>query len=160
MFEKELTTRNKVLYGFIGVLSVALAIMFAVFAIKSAGLPWEARLGFVLGVVFSGAWALLMFRTLRRGKLDLKFDEKAQAALVWGFIVFMVTLFMLLAGRHPDSVRSVGMVVNGIVFLIGAAMFMTMAGINSSRMKLEERLLEIQLRIAELTEAIKNQKQA
>ena len=52
------------------------------------------------------------------------------------------------------------MVVNGIVFLIGAAMFMTMAGINSSRMKLEERLLEIQLRIAELTEAIKNQKQA
>ena len=56
MFEKELTTRNKVLYGFIGVLSVALAIMFAVFAIKSAGLPWEARLGFVLGVVFSGAF--------------------------------------------------------------------------------------------------------
>lgn len=157
MFEKKLSGTNKLLYISVGVLSVALTIGFAIAAVAARKLPWEAPAGFALGTVFSAGWALLLFRALRRGRIDLRFDEKAQAGLVWVFIVFMITLLMLMAGRHPDSVRGVGMVVNGIVFLIGAVVFMLQTGINQSRMKIEERLLEVQLKIAELTEAIKNE---
>jgi hypothetical protein len=155
MFEKNLTGWNKALFAVVGVITVVLAVVFTVATVKSTHLPWEARSGFVLGALFAGAWTALMVRVLRRGRMNLRIDERAQAGLSWAFVVLMVTLFMVLAAKNPDSIRGVGMVVNGLVFLIGAALFMIQAGINSSRMKIEERLIEMQLRIAELTEELK-----
>jgi predicted membrane channel-forming protein YqfA (hemolysin III family) len=155
MFEKKLTPVRKTIHVLVGVVSAAMAVIFGVVAITAKELPWESRAAFALGVIFSGAWVFLMFRTLRRGTIDLRVDEKTQAGLGWGFVVVMVTLFMVLGGKLPDKLISISMVVNGLVFLVMAAVFMLTQRINESRIKLEERLLEMQLRIAELSEELK-----
>jgi hypothetical protein len=155
MLEKKLTLATKTLHWFVGLLSAAMAVSFAVVAIIGKVLPWEARLGFAVGTLFASAWTFLMIRTIRRGTINLRFDEEAQAGFSWGFVVILVTLFMLIGGRLPDKLTGISMVVNGLVFLIGAAVFLLSHVINESRMKLEERLLETQLKIAELAEELK-----
>ena len=107
MFEQKLSGMNKAIYGLVGVLSVAMTIGFAIAAVMARHMPWQVPVAFVLGTLFAAAWAVLMFRTLRRGSINLRIDEKAQAGLGWVFVVFMITLFMLLAGRRPDYLGDV-----------------------------------------------------
>ena len=78
------------------------------------------------------------------------------SAWPWLFAVTVMTLLMIGTGRHTDSVRSVWLLIYGLTFVVMASMFRVQYEINDSRLKVEERLLETQLKIAELAEQIRS----
>jgi hypothetical protein len=117
-------------------------------------LPWLARMGFVLGMFWGAAWVILSVRILRRGALNLRTHSSAAAAITWVFTVFMMTLFLLLSGSMPNKIAGVQMVVNGMVFLIGAAAFLVTTRVEQAELKTREKLLEIEYRLAQMAEKL------
>ena len=61
---------------------------------------------------------------------------------------------MLVGGKLADPIKGVQMVVNGLVFLMMAAVFMIFSRINQAELNTREKLLEIELRLAEIAEKI------
>jgi hypothetical protein len=156
MFEQKLTKTHWVVYIVTGLLSLAFIVLFAVISFQlPKGFPALARAAFGIGILFAVGWAILSYRILRRGSVKLRKDPKTMAALVWVFIVMMVTIDMLLAGRAGEKIWGVQMVVNGLVFLVGAAVFMINTVVQEAQMKTQEKLLEIEYRLAELTQQMK-----
>jgi len=72
--------------------------------------------------------------------------------MTWGFLVIMMTLFMVSAGNNIVGLR---MIVNGLVFLLMGVAFLLRHVIEQSELKTGERLLEIEYRLAELAECLK-----
>ena len=167
MFEKTLAPMQRTVYLLTGVLSVGFVIVFSIAAVMvpqsiSAGVPNIPRsipilVGgtFVLGAAFGLAWTIVLFRILRRGTTHVRKDPKVMAGLSWGFVVIMTTIFMVVAGRAGDHIWGVQMVVNGLVFLVGAAVFLINTVVQESQYKTQEKLLEIEYRLAELSEHIR-----
>jgi len=156
MFEQTLSTPKKVAFSIQSVGSIAMIGFFTYMATKP--IPPLARVGFLVGIVFAAGWLIVLMRMVLRGKMNLKKDSNAMAGMTWGFTVILVTLFMLQGGQHPERINSVFMVLTGVVFLIGAAVFMLQQGIQNARMKVEERMLELQYQLAELADELKKRK--
>jgi MFS family permease len=155
MFEKKLNTPQRLVHVGAGLLGIVFVIVFGTVAvIAPREFPLLARIGFGAGALFGLAWAVLCFQIIRRGTVHLRKDPKTMAAMSWGFVVIMMTIFMLLSGRAGDHIWGVQMVVNGLVFLIGAAVFLINAVIQEAQFKTQEKLLEIEYRLAELSERI------
>ena len=153
MIEKQLTRPASIVWGLSGLAGMVLAVGFGILAIAlPREVPWYARLGFVGGALFGIGWAYLGFRIFRRGFIDLKVDAGIYAGLSWGLPVFLVTVFMVWA---PDNITGLRMILSGLVFLVMGAMFLLRNFIDQSEMKTREKLLEIEYRLAELTEAVK-----
>lgn len=156
MFETKLNLRQRVVYIFTGLLSIGFVILFGTLAvIAPRELRLLARAGFALGAAFGLAWAVVCLRVSRRGSVKLRKDPKTMAGLSWGFVVIMVTIFMLLSGRAGDHIWGVQMVVTGLVFLVGAAVFLINSVIHEAQFKTQEKLLEIEYCLAELAERLK-----
>jgi len=102
-------------------------------------------------------WAFLGFKILRRGAIDRKVDAGIYAGLAWALPVFLVTMFMVWA---PDNITGLRMILSGLVFLVMGAMFLLRNIIEQSELRATEKLLEIEYRLAELTEAVKAQRPA
>jgi len=154
MLEKKLTGARRWVYIFWIALGVGCTILFGTVAIIARELPLLARFGFVAGAFFGLAWACLAGSIVKRGVFDLKAHPKAMAGLSWGFAVILVTLLMLIGDRLPDAIKGVQMVVNGLVFLVMGAVFMILNQTNQAELRTREKLLEIELRLAEIAEKI------
>jgi hypothetical protein len=153
MIEKQLTRPANIAWGLSGLAGMVLAVGFGILAIAlPREAPWYARLGFVGGALFGIGWAYLGFKIFRRGFIDLKVDAGIYAGLSWGLPVFLVTMFMVWA---PDNITGLRMILSGLVFLVMGAMFLLRNIIEQSELKTREKLLEIEYRLAELTEALK-----
>ena len=114
-----------------------------------AGFPLLARLGFVTGAVFGLAWAILGIVILRRGSINLRKHAPTAAGLGWVFVVIMVTISLLSMGDEPrESLVGVRMCLSSLVFLVMAVLFMTQSQIQQSELKIREKLLEIEYRLA------------
>jgi MFS family permease len=154
MLHKQLTVPGKVVYAVVLAMSVAMTVGFVCLAITSSQLPALARASFGMGAVFAAAWAWLAAQVLRRGSFDIRKLAAAQASLTWVFVVLMVTVFMVLSGEMPDKAQGTLMVVWGLVFLVSAAAFLITARVQQSELNTREKLLEIECRLAELTERL------
>jgi hypothetical protein len=153
MLEKKLTGIGRWVWLATAIGGLAFAVLFGTLAVtEAAGFPWSGRLGFAGGALFGIGWAVLGIRVFRRGALDLKFDTGAVAGMSWIFPVFLVTLFMVSA---PNSIAGLRMIVSGVVFLIIGAVFLIGNMVTQSTLRSREKLLEIEYRLAELTEAVK-----
>ncbi|HSV16716.1 MAG TPA: hypothetical protein VLI90_20795 [Tepidisphaeraceae bacterium] len=156
MFEHKLTKMHRLVYVFTGLLSIAIIVLFAVISFQlPQRFPPLARAAFGLGILFALGWAIQSYRIVRRGSVKMRKDPRTMAALVWVFIVLMVTINMVLAGRAGDRIWGVQIVVNSLVFLVGAAVFLIGTIVQQAQMQTQEKLLEIEYRLAELTEQIK-----
>lgn len=155
MTEKKLTGIMKLSTIVSLIMGLGFTILFGVLAvIVPKELPMLARLGFVIGAIFGLVWAIISIRILKKGVLNLKTDSKAMAGMTWVFVVIMMTLFLMLGGRDPNSVKSVFMVLYGMVFLISAASYMINTAIEQARLSTHEKLLKIEYRLAELAEQL------
>ena len=56
-----------------------------------------------------------------------------------------------LSNKYPDSINGVKMICTSLLFLIPAAVFMLQSRIQEAELKTREKLLQIELRMAELT---------
>ena len=157
LIEQELTGGRK--WAAIGsiVICGALALFFAAMAgLAPRGLPVLARVAFVLGSVFSMAGAIQSARVLKKGTFNLKSDASSHANLIWGFLVVMVTIFMLLA--PGDKLWGIQMVLNGLVFLVGGAVLLIRNCVEQAELQTREKLLKLEYQLAEIREQIKSQK--
>lgn len=159
LFEKPVKGLAKC--GWIGatVMGVGFLALFGTVAvIAPAEFPLLGRLGFAAGALFGLGWAILGVIILRRGSEDPRTHGKAAAGMGWGVTVIIATMAIVLGPQLPDRVTGVMMIVTVLVFLVPAAMFMTLSRIERAELETREKLLEIEYRLAELAERItKNQ---
>jgi hypothetical protein len=152
MFEQKLTGWRRWVWLFPAIGGAALALTFAAMAaLMPAGFPLPGRLGFAGAALFCVGWCLLGIKVFRRRSLDLKFDAGAANSMSWGMPLLLVTVFMVSA---PDSIVGLRMILSGLVFLLIGAVFMIGQIVQRTSLTTREKLLEIECRLAELTERL------
>lgn len=152
MLEKKLTGFRRWVWLVSAVGGLAFAVGFGTLAVlMPAPFPLPGRIGFAGGALFGIGWSALGLRVFRRGALDLKNDTWAMAALSWILPVFLVTIFLVAA---PETLAGLRMIVSGLVFLIAGAVFLIQNTVQQAELKSREKLLEIEYRLTELTEAM------
>jgi hypothetical protein len=156
LFEKKLTGPRKWFMTAMIAVMLGQAAFFLYAVIAFSELPFLARASFGVGVIFALAFAFLLFSIIRKGSMNIKTDSNTMTGITWGFLVIMITLFMLVSGGMHDTVRGVSMVLNGLVFLVFGVVFMLQNNINQASLKLQEKLLEIEFQIAEMKEMMQN----
>ncbi len=153
MLEKQLTGIGRWVWLGSAILGLGFTLLFGTSAIMlPGGFPIWGRVGFALGALFGIGWAILGIKVFRRGSLDLKLDSKVATGLTWGFVVMLVTLFMVVA---PDSIVGLRMIISGLVFLVIGVVFLLRHVIEQAELKTREKLLEIEYRLAELSETMR-----
>jgi hypothetical protein len=156
MFEKQLTGIRRWAWLGATVMGVGFALLFGTLAIVApAEFPIGGRIAFAAGALFGLGWAALSIRVFRRGSLDLKKDTFAATGLTWGFVVFTMTIFLLIA---PETIVGLRMILSGLVFVVFGVAFLLRHVIEQSELKTREKLLEIEYRLADLAESLKPEK--
>ncbi|MEA2711438.1 MAG: hypothetical protein QOF78_4039 [Phycisphaerales bacterium] len=154
MLEQPLTKTRKITFTLSAILCTIMMVLLTIAAVSSHRAPIGVRIGLGLGAVYAAGWLIMVVRIIRRGALNLRSDSQMMSAWPWVFTVTLVTLILFMTGQRADSVRSVWMLLFGLTFLLMASMFLIQHWITEARMKVEERLLEVQLRVAELAEQL------
>ena len=155
MLEQPLTKTRKTSFILSAIACTVMMVMLTIAALSSHRAPIGVRIGVGLGAVYAAGWLVLMLRILRRGTFQVRGDSRLMSSLPWIFTVALMTLMLFMTGQRADSVRSVWLVLFALTFLLMASVFLIQYSIGDARLKLEERLLEVQLRVAELAEEIK-----
>ncbi len=101
-----------------------------------------------LGILSGLAGAVLCARVLMRGTFRRRGDSTAYANLIWIFTVLMQVTFMQADALHPQTAPR--FTTFGLVFLIGASVILLRTVAEQSELRTREKLLEIQLEIAEM----------
>jgi len=141
-----------------GILALGVAAFFAYGAMLFKGVMFYkdsqiwGRIIFSLGSIFSLAWAGLMLWIAKTGTFHLKKHPSAIAGLTWVGTVLLTTIFLVMAARDPDSTKSVFIVVASSVFLICASAGLILMRVVLAELNTRERLLKIELRLAELAD--------
>jgi choline-glycine betaine transporter len=152
MLEKRLTAPRRWGIAALIVLLLAQATFFIYAIVTFSDLPVLAKTGFGVGVLFTLSFVALLTHVLRRGSVNIKTHPSAITNIMWVFLVIMITLFMLLAGQLSDPAKGMSIVLNGLVFVVFGVVFYLANLINQAQIRTQEKLLEIELRIAELRE--------
>jgi hypothetical protein len=155
MLEQPLTKTRKTSFILSAGVCVVMMVMLTIAALSSHRAPIGVRIGVGLGALYAAGWLVLTLRILRRGTFQVRGDSRLMSSLPWIFTVALMTLMLLMTGQRADSVRSVWLVLFALTFLLMASVFLIQHSIGEARLKLEERLLEVQLRVAELAEELK-----
>jgi hypothetical protein len=158
MLEQPLTRTRKTSFTLSAILCTIMTVMLTIAALSSHRAPIGVRIGLGLGAVYAAGWLIMSIRILRRGTFNVRSDSKILSAWPWIFTVALVTLLLFMTGQRADSVKSVWMLLYGLTFLGMASMFLIQHWISDARLKVEERLLEVQLRVAELAEEMKQKR--
>ena len=152
MFIQKLRMPGRIFIGFVGIFTLATAVLCAYLTITQTELPALARVGLGTGTLFGLVGTVMLTRVLRRGAIDIKVDGSRIAAVVWVFTVLMMTFFLALGMSIEDRLQGVTMIAYGLTFLIGAGVFLITYRIQQAELATREKLLELELRIAELGE--------
>ena len=133
-------------------LSVTMGGLFVFLLSTEQGLPTAAKVGFVMGLVFSLGWIIQLGKILRQGAIDLRNDERRIAQMVWIFVVGMTVLF-LYTGMSTigtgNELKGLMVIVQSLVFLIGAAVYWLNYRIGEAELTMKERLLRLEMQFAE-----------
>ena len=148
MMEQRLTGPSKWGYLVMALVCLGLAVTFGTVAIIAPkGFPPLGRIGFIAGAVFGLGFAGYMVWLVRRGSVSLKRDPLSMAGMGWGIVVIMMTIGLLTRGEVGDS-----MVLRGLPFMLFAALCLITARLQQTEVRIHERLLGIEYRLAELME--------
>ena len=152
MFIRELTTTRRVVFGIVAIVALTTALVCAGLAVTESTLPALPRIGLAVGTLFGLAWASVAARICWRGVLDVKLDARCIAAMVWVFTVLMMVFFLMAGMSAKDRMQGLMMIANGLAFLIGAGVYWITYRIEEAELNTREKLLQLELRLAELSE--------
>jgi hypothetical protein len=151
---KKLSTRLRVAYGLGGILGLFFAGLLGWFAWTApGGLPFLGRLVLVLGAAFGAAWAGISAYVLKKGSLNIKTDENAAHALLWVFMVLVMTAFLVIGAQAEDRVLGISMVLYGLAFFVVFAIpaFVSMR-VNRMESGIREQLLRMEIAMSQMAE--------
>jgi hypothetical protein len=150
MFVRKLSAPYRALMVVLSVFSLVMAGVCGYLAVTEAKLPLLARVGLGVGVLFGLAWFVMLVSVLRQGAMDMRTHGRWMAVMVWVFTVLMAVFFQVLGMTVPDRMLGLAMMANGLVFLIGAAVYWLSFLIGQSQLNTREKLLQLELRLAEM----------
>jgi hypothetical protein len=152
MFVKELNVPHRIFLSIVGVAGLASAVVCGSLAVTEANLPTLARVGLGVGTLFGLAWAAMAARIVRRGTMDIRHDNRRIAAMVWVFTVLMTVFFLMVGMSMEDRLLGLMMIAQSLAFLIGAGVYLLAYRIEQAELGIREKLLELELRLAERAE--------
>lgn len=153
MLIRELSLPRRAAMIVIAIFDVIAAIVCGSLVVTEQGLPPLARVGLGVGTLFAVAWVAWLVRLLRRGEMNLREDGRWMARMVWGFTLLMV-IFMVIAGATmADRSKGLLMIMQSFLFLISAAVYWLNHRIEDSELNITERLLRMELQLAELSQS-------
>jgi hypothetical protein len=152
MMTRKLKLPARIFISVVGVFALGSAALCGYLAVTEATLPVLARVGLGVGVLFGLAWAAFSFKVVRSGEMNLLTDQRLAAQMVWVFTVLMVTFFLILGMSTEDRLLGVLVILQSLVFLIGAAVYFLGYLIQSATLSLKEHLLRTELQITQLLE--------
>jgi len=152
--EKPLGRGGRVAWILAMLMGLSFFVIFGIAAIKAPReFPLLGRIIFIAGAVFGAAWAVLAFIIAKRGSMNRKTHVNMVLGMTFGFMVIMMTLFMMQGVGMEDSVKGLKMVLYGLVFFVmfGIPSLMAMY-LNCAELGIREHMLKLELQIAELAE--------
>jgi hypothetical protein len=154
MYDKKLSTPRK--WGIIAFIPIMLAqtVAFTCALFIAPELPVLAKAGFGLGIVFSLTFAVFLARIVRKGSFNIKKDPNILTGLTWVFLVFFMTIVMMLADEMSDTVKGISMVLNTLVFLMFGVVFLLQNTIHQANLRTREKLQEIESQLADLSKRV------
>lgn len=152
MFERKLTLPRRISFTIVSVLALISAAVCGFLAITEPELPALGRIGLSVGTLFGMAWAAIGIRILNKGTLDPRGDNKVIAAMAWNFTVLMVVFFLIGGMTMADRLLGIMMIGQALAFLIAAAVVWLSYRIEQCELSTREKLLQIELMLAELHE--------
>ncbi|HVS72196.1 MAG TPA: hypothetical protein VHQ47_13150 [Phycisphaerae bacterium] len=105
-------------------------------------------------VLVAIVWSAYLLRDFLNASMDRRKRGKIQAFLQLGLIVIIAAATFIAAAAAPDTLQSIRVLTAGAVFLVIVSVLHLRGQIRNARMDLEQRNLELQLRIAALTESL------
>jgi len=160
MLEKKLTGIGR--WGYIGlsVVGIGFAIFFGTLAaVPPREIPILGRILFVLGAIFGLAFGGFSGWIAKRGRVNLKVHPMVLVGMSWGFICIWAALLYFIASGLPDRVKGIQIIVGFIPFMIMVAVGLILGGMGSMQLKTQEKLLEIEYRLAQIAEAVAKKEQ-
>jgi hypothetical protein len=147
MLETQLSAGKKL--WFFAVLCFAIAMIGIVGTLLlTEKLPLRAQVGLGVGILFAVSWIVFLARMLRRGVMRKKIDPPLAAVMGFAFALIMCIL-MAVGGMPAETVT-----LNAVLFLIPAGLMVMRTVIEQSELRTQERLTELQYKIAVLSERI------
>ena len=152
MIEKKLTMVDKSAHIFGLALCLFFMIFFGCVAIYiPSEFPMWGRVIFILGALFGLVGAGLEICILKKGTLNALKDDWASAGLGWAFIVIVTTIILVNADKLSNPTQTL---ITCVIYEICAGLALLKAIIQRSETRTQEKLLDIQYRIAELSEKL------
>ena len=127
MLLKTLTPAQRIGWWFSTIMCFGFFVGFGYVAITAPKeLPTLVRASFALGSVFGLIMAIVGGRIAYKGVMHRRNIPNAMTGAVWGFVVLLTVAMLLVTGKHPDSVRSVYMVLTALVYFIMGLGFLSL----------------------------------
>jgi len=156
MLLKTLTPAQRIGWWFSTLMCVGFFVAFGYFAVTATKeLPVLVRGSFALGSIFGLAMAIVAGRVAWKGVMHRKIHPNALTGGAWAFLVIFTVIMLLVTGKHPDSVRSVYMVLSVLVYFLMGVAFMITNRIDQTYIRTEEKFLQLEWMLAELAEKLK-----
>lgn len=154
MLERGLKPVERIMYPVAIGMGVSFFVCFGVAAWNAWGsLPRLATLSFGVGSVFGLVFSVYAFRVRRRGRLHLKKDLGLFNGLMWGFMVIMMTVFLLLGQQMENTGKGTQMILAGLVFFVMFGVVgMLQYNIQQAELRIRESVLKLELQVAEIAE--------
>jgi len=160
MLEKKLTGIGRWVYIGSSVLGMGIAIFFGTLAaVPPREIPILGRILFVLGAIFGLAFGGFSGWIAKRGRVNLKIHPMVLVGMSWGFICIWAALLYFIASGLPDRVKGIQIIVGFITFMIMVAVGLIAGGMGHMQLRTEEKLLEIEYRLAQIAEAVAKKEQ-
>lgn len=107
-----------------------------------------ARTVLLVGSAFAVSWVVFFVQMLYRGTLRRRIDRPIAAGMAFVFSLLMCVL-LAIGGLPTDRV-----ILIAVLFLIPAGLMVLRAMVEQSEMRMQEQLVELQYRIARLSERL------
>jgi hypothetical protein len=161
MLTRRLTPARRIVCSLLALGGLCAAVNFGVQAATQGSngeyAAW-GRAAFGVMALWGLAWAALLGAMAIRGTVNLRKDRQAIAGLRWFFFVFAGILLMLVGGLQlkyePGSNGPVFAAVVGLAFLVYGALVVIHNLVQQSELNVREKLLEIELKLAEMSETL------
>lgn len=147
MFETKPSAAQKVMFMVLCPL-ILIAIGLVGSLLFNDPMPRRAMIPLMLGLVFSLVWVGFFVQILRRGTIRRRIDPPLAAWMAFAFALLMC-ITLAAVGVRPDMVLLIS-----ILFLIPAGLNVIRVQIDQAEMRTQERMIELQYRLAVLSERI------